>query len=368
MLSRYPGIEQNVARCRIVLSVTALAAVFIDPTEPMLSRWIPLTGGSFAIDPYALTVMGAHLCYSVAVLYALSADLVPRARLSSLTTWGDVLFGAAIAVFTEGVTSPFYAFFAFAVVESGLMNGFRRAMLVTSVSVGLYLSLIVVSAAGSANFYLMRPVYLAIMGYLVGYLGQQRLNLEAGIREVAAASQRQRIARDLHDGRAQAFAGINLRLESCQELLRRERSSDALYELADLQSSVNREYDTLRVYMRSLAGLEPTEISPAVLTATQFSLRAQLAGSGELVDAVLQIVREGVVNVVQHARARTAEIDVYAAGSQIRITIDDDGVGLQNAAQRPWSISSRVNELGGTIVVLDDGRPGTHLTIGLPVS
>lgn len=364
----FPLVERNIARCRVALSVAALVAVFIDPTEPLISRWIPLRSGHFAIDPYALAVMAAHLCYSLALAYVLDHQMVSSRRMVSLTTWTDVLFGAAIAVLTEGVTSPFYAFFAFAVVETGLRFGLRRTLLVTAISMGLYLSLIVVSAPGSGNEYIMRPVYLAIAGYLVGHLGQQRLNLEAGIRELAAANERQQIARDLHDNRAQALAGISLGLESCQELLRRGSNNEALFELSDLQASVNREYDELRAYMRSLAGLQATPVPRGTRTDTRFSINMQFDGSTALVEHVLQILREGVTNVLRHAHAQVASIHVRSADSEVLIKIDDDGVGFREGVEQPWSISSLVTDLGGAIEVVNGAASGAHLAITLPAN
>ena len=359
-------VERSIARCRVALSVAALVAVFIDPTEPLISRWIPLRSGSLAIDPYALAVMGAHLAYSLSLTYVLAHQIVSAARIAAITTWVDVLFGAAIAVLTEGVSSPFYAFFAFAVFATGLRSGLRRTLLVAAVSVGLYLSLIVVSASGSANEYIMRPVYLAIAGYLVGHLGQQRLNLEAGIRELAAANERQQIARDLHDNRAQALAGISLGLESCQELLRRGSNDAALFELSDLQASVNREYDELRAYMRSLVGLQATAVPRAPRADTWFSINIQFDGSAALVEHVLQILREGVTNVLRHAHARVAAIHVRCVDSEVRIKIDDDGVGFRNGVEQPWSISSLVADLGGATEVANGAGSGAHLAITLP--
>src|SRR5438445_4714381 len=102
----------------------------------------------------------------------------------------------------------------------------------------------------------MRPVYLAITGYLVGYLGEQRLTLESRVRDLEAAAERERIARSLHDGYVQALAGVNLRLETCRALLGRNRPQDALSEITDLQTGVAREYDAVRTYLRSLAGID----------------------------------------------------------------------------------------------------------------
>lgn len=359
-------IEQNFARCRLILSVVALVAVYIDPTEPIATRWIPLTSGPFMIDPWALAIMGTHLCYSTLVL-VLPRAVVASPRVLTLTTWCDVFFSAAIAVVTEGGTSPFFTFFAFAVMEAGLTAGFRRALTVTAVSVGLYLSLILVSAPGNANVYITRTIYICITGYLLGYFGQQRLNLEAGIRELAGAAERQQIARDLHDGSAQALAGIGLQLETCQELLRRGRYTEALLELSDLHGSVNREYDELRSYMRSLAGVELTPAQRGAGARTQFSVRVRFEGSGALLDQVLQILREGASNIVRHARATAAAVQVDGTDGMLRINIDDDGVGFGDPMQQPWSILSRVTALGGAMRLTPGGTPGAHLVITLPV-
>ncbi|HYD49733.1 MAG TPA: histidine kinase [Terriglobales bacterium] len=363
----FPQIGRSVARCRLVLSLVALMVVFIDPSEPLMSQWIPMRTGTFVIDSYALAILLAHLGYSIAVIVAFRRPPAVVARLETATTWADVAFGAAIAAFTEGINSPMYAFFVFAVTAAGLSSGLRRAIVVTSVSVALYLSLIVVSAPGITRFYVMRPAYLGVIGYLVGYLGQQRLKLEAGIRELAATNERQQIARDLHDGRAQALAGINLRLETCRELLRRGSAAEALSELSDLQTNINREYDELRAYMRSLVGLDASPKMLARQSQTRFRLDISFEGSAELVENVIQIAREGVTNVTRHAAAQSAEIHARREGNRVLVTIDDDGVGFRDELLQPWTISSLAIELGGTVTVRRD-RPGAHLAVSIPAS
>ena len=101
-------------------------------------------------------------------------------------------------------------------------------------------------------------------------------------------------------------------------------------------------------------------------TDPQWSVHADFTGSGELVDQVLQILREGVVNVRRHADAGSAAIRVRMDGPEVLISIDDDGIGLRPDARLPWSLSSRVSELGGVIRVARNDEPGAHLTIELP--
>jgi signal transduction histidine kinase len=367
MANSFPQLEKNIARCRLVFSVAAFVAVYVDPTEPLLSRWISLRSGPFVMDPLLSGVLIGHFTYSLVFYLGLVGKRLWSPRVIARTVWIDVFFGAVMATLTEGVTSPAYPFFAFAVLAAGLRGGLRQAMLITAASVGLYMGFLVLSTRSGADVYIMRPVYLAIVGYLVGYLGQQRDELQDELARLEQAEQRHRIARDLHDGFAQALAGINLRLEGCRRLLADQSPAETSADLVELQESVQREYDNLRTYMRSLAGLEATPESADEPTPTRLLVSAHVSGSVELVDHVLQIAREGINNVRKHARARTATIKIETQQSLVHISIEDDGVGFRDAAA-PWSIASRVKEIGGRLQILGNQQGGACLSITLPQS
>lgn len=357
--------ERSIARCRVVLSIAAFLVVYIDPAEPLVGRWIQFVSGAFAMDPRLFAVMVVHLTYSLAA-YAL-VGRVSLARSASFTTWADVVFAVILGAMTQGVTGPSYLFFTFAVVASGLRGGYRQVTVVTLVSLVLYVSLCLIEIEGGADVYIMRPVYLAITGYVVGYLGQQRLELQEQMRQLEIAEQRHRIARDLHDGYAQALAGINLRLEGARRLLRGNAADEALTELTDLQDSVKSEFDDLRRYARTLAGVEITPATRDGASVTQVRLQAELAGSITLIEHVLGIVREGITNLRRHAQARTAAIEIRADATEVSIRIDDDGVGFSDDVT-PWSITSRVREIGGRIQITSPPPAGAHLLITLPQS
>jgi len=359
-------LQPKVARCRLILSLIAIVAVYVDPTEPTGVPWLHLTGGEFAIDPYALAVLSLHLAYSSCVCWVIARHVLPPRRLATLTAWIDVVLGAVVVIFTEGMSSPFWAFFVFAVVAAGAEGGFRRSMLVTTVSVGIYMSLILVAWHGETNVYIVRPVYLAVVGYLTAYLAQERLHLETQVHQLETAKERNRIARALHDGCVQTLGGINLTLETFQRLICSGRAEEALSGLAQLQTSINHEHDELRAYIRDLADVEPGQPARGHSADTRFVVSADFAGSGALVDQVLQLVREAVTNIRRHARARSAVVSIGAADSHVLITVGDDGVGFSDPAQVPWSIAARVADAGGTIRVIHDDMPGAHLTVALP--
>lgn len=357
-------LEASIARCRLGLSLLAIVGWYVDPTEPMLTRWLPVTGGAFVVDPYWVSVLFAHLGYSVVLVVVGARAIVAPERLATIAMWGDVLFGAAIALVTEGATSLFNVFFAFAVVSVSVRAGIRAALRVTVASIGCYLVLAVESAPDHPQFYIMRAAYLALTGYLVGYLGQARLTQEERRRALEATAQRERIARSLHDGYAQALAGVNLRLEASCELFRRGRHSDGLSELAELQMGVNREHDELRAYIRSLVEREVTPAGRHEQDPTRFSVRAEFEGSARLVEHALQIVLEGARNVRRHAHARSATITARMAEGGLMLAIDDDGLGFPTGSGPPWSIASRVAEVGGR-VALATQEAGGHLRVEL---
>jgi signal transduction histidine kinase len=358
--------ERKVARCRILLSAFALSAAYLGPDNADLLRSYGGSGAPLGVAHWGLLILGAHLGYSLAVCGSLLVRLVPRG-IVAITTWVDVVTGAAIAIFTDGPVGLFHVFFAFAVVAAGVRGGFRFSMIVTAVSIWLYVGLSVVEFSRDrvpdVTMYVLRPAYLAVTGYLVAYLGRLRLTLEGKLSAFERARERGDIARALHDGCVQALAGTNLSLGSCRELVRRGRVDDALTTLHELQTSITREYDALRTYIRELADREVA--APATRQfETEFRVKADFAGPGVLVEHVLQILLEGARNVRRHAFARSASLAATAVGSDLRIRIDDDGLGFSVGSRPPWSIASRVDQLGGEIVV-DERQSGAHLDIAV---
>ena len=356
-LPEFQGLDLTIARARIALSLIAMLSLYIDPSA---------AGGLFHLNVYALTTLLCHLAYSVGMYFALSRGLADG-NLQVLSTSFDLFFATAVAFITEGQTSASYVFFVFAIVATGSRPRSRPIVTVTFCSVALYLLAIVVTR-GITSVYDMRAVYLAIAGYLIGFFSQERALFEAQVRELETRAERQSIARSLHDGYVQALAGVNLRLETCRALLNRDRAQDALVEITDLQSGVAREYDAVRIYLRSLAGIDQrssAEVS-ARTSDPSFEIRAAFCGSSLLGEHILQIMLEGLRNSRSHGLANLVRIDVHEADDKVSITIEDDGVGLSDSSSRPWAIASRVAELDGHMSMHSNGS--TRLQIELPNS
>jgi signal transduction histidine kinase len=351
----FGALDLDVARTRIVLSLLAMLSLYIDPST---------AGGLFHLTNRPLITLVCHLVYSVSTYVILARW--PAARwIWPITIALDLTFATVIAYLTEGETSPSYVFFVFAIIAEGIRTGLRGTLWMTLAGVGLYL-LVVDLSEGLAGYYVMRAVYLGIAGYLVGFFGQQRINYEVRMRALEAQGERETIARSLHDSYVQSLAGVNLRLETCRELLRRGRPDDLSSQLSDLQIGVAREYDQVRSYIRSLAGLDegaPRDLEnrpadPIVAVRADFSARSRIA------ERIFLIALEGLRNARKHARANLVTIDANVTKDNFIITVSDDGIGFPPDASPPWTIASHVAESGGQVHI--EGNHPAQLKIAIP--
>ena len=363
-------LELHIARVRIVLSAVGLLSIYVDPTRPDLASWMPLITGAFSIDPHTFAVLALHFTYAIAIYALVRRGRIAGARASTVLTAIDTFFAVAVALLTEGATSPALAFFAVAITAVGCRSGFRATVAATLSNVVLYTLVILFLERRARDLYIMRPAYLAVTGYVIGFLGQQRVNLETKIRALETAVERHTIARRLHDDYVQVLAGMNLRLQGCRELLLNARPDEALGELTDLQGGVAREFDEVRTFIRSLADVRSTGArrSPAASGDPRFRIHADFAATGPMGERVLQIMLEGLRNTCRHAGARSASIEARNARAHVRVAITDDGVGFDADATPPWSIASRAAEVGGVVTIITGGHSGAHLEIEIPTT
>jgi signal transduction histidine kinase len=333
-------LDLDVGRTRILLSLLGIVSLWVDPTT---------AGGLFHLAPAALATLVCHLGYSVGTYLALKKGVAAR-QLPLICNGLDLFFAAAVALLTEGQTSPSFMFFVFAIAAAGVRMALRRTLMVTLLSVSLY-AVVTALFDGASASHLMRAIYLGATGYLVALFVRQMARFQARLGEMETRAQREFIARSLHDDYIQVLAGVNLRLETCQELLRRQSPQLALKEIEELQLGVARQFDEIRSYVRSLAGVEiasrPEQpaawLDPRVQMKVTFSARSLIA------EHILQIMLEGLRNARRHGAGSKVSIKARQEADQVKITIDDDGAGFHEEATAPWTIVSRVAEFGGRL-------------------
>lgn len=200
-------------------------------------------------------------------------------------------------------------------------------------------------------------VSLPFLGLLAGQLSLAVGNANAYLQseELAIVEERNRIAREIHDGVAQSLAFAGLKLDLAARLLRRDPAT-AQRELTLARTTVR---EMIREIRRSIFALRPVDLERHGFVetlrryATDFGQQNDVSVELEIPplpdlslksEAILfRIFQEAMNNVAKHARARTVRIELSIADSgTVRLEVQDDGRGFD-----PGEVSDRVTSAGG---------------------
>lgn len=197
----------------------------------------------------------------------------------------------------------------------------------------------------------------------------------ATLRELDVLSDRDRIARDLHDHVIQRLFAIGLSLQGTRGGQADDTPSRISGALDDLQEVVQE----IRTAIFDLHGGSVTRLrqrlEEAVSRMTADSpVRSSLHVSGPLsvVDAALAdhaeaVVRETISNVVRHARASTVSVNV-TVDDNLTVVVTDDGAGFPKHVTRSGlaNLAARAEECGGSLSV-DSAAGGSTVTWTVPL-
>ena len=201
-------------------------------------------------------------------------------------------------------------------------------------------------------------------------------------RRLSLLEERAALARDLHDSLAQALAYMKIQVSRLKPLVERSGAgADALEVLAELREGLNSAYRQLRELLTTFRlRIEGEGLAAALkTTVNEFSgrggipiaLDVHLAGCSlspnEEIHA-LQIVREALSNVLNHARASRADVTVACnSDGSVSATVTDDGIGIRQAAGAHHYgmtiMEERAKHLGGQLTVETLPTLGTRVTL-----
>ena len=164
-----------VARMRLVLSVSALLAVFVDPAS--------LQG----VDGFTWLLFCGYILHSLVVCFY--SELEAPLSQSRLIHWLDVCWYGLIVLLTDGVHSSFFLFFFFAILTSSFRWGLEEGARVTLASVALFAACGVGSVTeADLPRLLLRATFLLALGYMIIYWGRTKLELKRRLSLLRAVS------------------------------------------------------------------------------------------------------------------------------------------------------------------------------------
>ena len=193
----------------------------------------------------------------------------------------------------------------------------------------------------------------------------------------AGDEQRRKLERNLHDGAQQRLVSLALTIR----LARRQIESDSQAAAASLERAAN-ELDLALAELRELArGLHPAALTeqglgPALAGVVKrlpidVDLRTIDERLPENIEATAYyIVSEALTNVVKHAQATKAKVDMTLTGDALRFEITDDGRGGADPSGGSGilGLRDRAEAVGGTLFVISPPGKGTVVTAQLPLS
>jgi signal transduction histidine kinase len=201
------------------------------------------------------------------------------------------------------------------------------------------------------------------------------------------AADRERIGRELHDGIIQNIYACGLSLEDAQ-LLTAESPALAGQRIQGVMSALNRTIEDIRRYIFDLRAAEQSLELETVLEDLVRDLRLDTLLEVDLevvgqrccwlkpqqVAHVIQIAREALSNVAQHAQAGHAIVSLTYRGDSTILTVADDGRGIDPAGlarsnhqgQGIANMRARAHLLGGELRLESEPGHGVQLVLTVP--
>jgi len=206
--------------------------------------------------------------------------------------------------------------------------------------------------------------------------------LQGQLQRLAVLEDRERIAKELHDGAIQALFAVGLGLQGSALLAGDDDLRGRLQHAVDELDRVIRD---LRNYIfglrpgiladrqldQALKGLvEEFGQRTGVLAIAEVDPAAAAELSGRAAD-VVQLASEALSNVSRHAEAATCRVSLYRDTDGAVLEVDDDGRGFDPAAatgagQGLRNLRERAEGLGGRAEIDSSPGQGTRVRVTIP--
>jgi signal transduction histidine kinase len=346
--------------------VTVVAALAFQPLRRRLERWADRRVFGARVDRYRLlTTFGSEL-EPTEELPRLLPRLADTVRRGLNASWVRVTLPATTAVVGEptGLAELTVALPAAGWIECGPKPGGYddgdRELLTT---------LVAQASTAIEN--------VALNAQLAERLEELRASRA---RIVAAAdAERRRIERDLHDGVQQHVVALLAKIRLARNAV--GRGEDVTAQLAAVQTDAA----DLMVDLRELAhGIHPPVLSDRGLVeaietrADRMPVPVATRADPELRErrfaadveaAAYYVVCEALTNVVKHAEASTAAVELSTADGRLTVLVRDDGSGAvaDGGGHGLTNLRDRVEALGGRLRVEGSAGSGSAVAAELPV-
>jgi signal transduction histidine kinase len=372
-----------------------------EPHSELVRRaLIVLTGGAFITlaaevtdDPHPGRAIGVAAVFSLLATlgYAWIDRQSPRRRLWLAVGYVAVQLPLSFLVFGAGGVGVGAVLLQLVLVsQSVLLLPLWAAAVVTAVTPLVHLGMTLADGLRNMLGTFVAAVFTAVVTDLLRREQRARAELaEANARirgyaaqaeELATTQERNRLARDIHDGLGHHLTVVQMQVQAARAVLTADPAkADAVLEKAQRQAT-----EALAEVRRSVAALREPRAAPPLAEALQalaedtsaagVSTHVEIIGTvhplpGEVEETLFRAAQEGLTNVRKHARATNARLIVdYRSEGAVRLVVRDDGRGAGEADGDGFGLlglRERAERLGGWLAV--ESAPGAGTTLRLEV-
>jgi signal transduction histidine kinase len=306
-------------------------------------------------------------------------DMVYLVALMPLAT---VTFAAAVTIWSAALSLPLYPLWHSTFAEGGIVLNDDPLSSPLEVALTTAAGVVALVALPFVVHWVTRPHLLLVRSLL----GRSRAEaLRGRVEEVtrtraiavnAAAAERRRIERDLHDGAQQQMIAVAMALGRARE--RFERDPEGARELV---AEAHQQAKSAIADLRNLArGIHPAVLTDRGLDAALSALAGRSAvpvaisvdlprrPSAPIESIAYFVVAEGLANAAKHAGARHVAVDVRGNDGRVHVEVRDDGHG--GAEVRPGGglegIAARVASVDGALRIASPPGGPTTIAAELP--
>lgn len=207
--------------------------------------------------------------------------------------------------------------------------------------------------------------------------------VQAELRRLSLMEERERIAKELHDGIIQSLFAVGMSLQGTAMM---SGSSEVGGRIEQAVEELDRVIRDLRNY---IFGLRPGILADRQLDQALHALGEEMESRSRetvavSVDAALaarlanrsaeivQLTREALSNIARHAQATQAAVRLERNGTRAVLTIEDNGVGFtpneNSGGNGLRNMRERAEGLGGALEVISRAGKGTSLRITFPIN
>lgn len=212
---------------------------------------------------------------------------------------------------------------------------------------------------------------------------QQLTEYAARVEDLTIATERQRMARELHDTLSQGLAGLILQLEAADAHLTNNHTTKAQSIVGNAMEQARSTLAEARLAIDDLRQSSLDDLDSALrleisrfTNATGIPILYHADQTPPLPDSIketlVRAVAEALTNVANHAQAHNVAVDVRMKDKSLSVTIQDDGQGF-DAASIPaghygiLGIKERVRLVNGNVKIQSENSKGTTLKIEIPI-